>query len=66
MATRLNSKHEKVSGKSTGKNAPMKKSGYAAGSIHESLIGTKPGLIQGGSNPRPYTGPNVATADRNE
>ena len=61
MATTINSKHEKVSGKSSGKNAPMYKQGYAKGAIPDVLIGTKVGVTDKES----YSGPNVARADRN-
>lgn len=60
MATTLNSKHEKVSGKSSGKVGAMKKSGYAAGAIPDVLTGTKVGV----TNKEGYSGPNVARATR--
>lgn len=56
MAT-INSKHQKVSGKSTGQNAEYKKDGYARGPVPKSMIGTKVGL----TNHEGYTGPSVAT-----
>jgi hypothetical protein len=61
MATQINSKHQKVSGKSSGRNAPMKKSGYAQGSIPDVLVGTKVGV----TDKEGYSGPEVARADRN-
>lgn len=56
----IESTHQKVGGKSTGTNAPLKKSGYASGPVPPSMVGTKPGLIRGGSRPKAYSGPNVA------
>jgi hypothetical protein len=56
-----NTKHQKVSGKSTGKNADFKKDGHAAGRPHNSMIGTKPGL----TNHVGYTGPDVARGTHN-
>lgn len=56
-----NSKHQKVSGKSSGKNAAFKKSGYAAGPVPESMIPTKVGL----TNHKGYSGPEVARGTHN-
>jgi hypothetical protein len=50
MAT--NSTHKKVS-TASGKNASIKKDGYAKGGAHESMIPTKQG--------KPYSGPVMAT-----
>ena len=47
----LNSKHKKVS-TSSGKNASLKKDGYASGGPHESMMPAKQG--------KPYSGPPVA------
>lgn len=65
MADSIHTQHEKVSGSSQGKHPNFKKDGYAGPGIHDSLIGTKPGLVQGSANRNtPYSGPNVAQADR--
>ena len=56
MAT-LHSKHQKVSGKSSGTNYEFKKDGYARGPVPQSMQGTKVGL----TNHKGYTGPSVAT-----
>ena len=56
MAT-INSKHQKVSGKSSGTNYDYKKDGYARGPVPKSMQGTKVGL----TNHVGYTGPSVAT-----
>lgn len=49
----------------TGRNAPKKKDGYASGRVHESMIGTKPGVLRGSrTNPVAYSGPNVVRAPR--
>lgn len=44
------------SNNSTGKNAALKKDGYARGPVPPSMIGTKVGKVDGEG----YTGPNVA------
>jgi hypothetical protein len=41
--------------KSTGENAPIKKDGYAKGSVPKSMIGSKEGI----TNKKGYSGPNV-------
>lgn len=56
-----NAKHQKVTGKSTGKNVDFKKSGYAAGPVPPQMVGTKPGL----TNHRGYSGPEVARGTHN-
>lgn len=56
MAT-INSKHQKVGGKSSGKNYEYKKDGYAKGPVPKSMQGTKVGL----TNHQGYSGPDVAT-----
>jgi hypothetical protein len=57
----INSKHQKVSGKSSGTNYDYKKDGYAKGPIPKSMQGTKVGL----TNHVGYTGPSVATGKHN-
>lgn len=52
----INAKHQKVSGKSTGKNYEYKKDGYARGPVPKSMQGTKVGL----TNHEGYSGPDVA------
>ena len=52
-----NFKHQKVAGKSSGRNAPVKKDGYAKGPVPEIMVGAKPGK----TNRVGYSGPNVAT-----
>jgi hypothetical protein len=61
MANNINSKHQKVSGKSTGTNAEFKKDGYAKGPVPKSMIGTKVGL----TNHVGYSGPDAATGTHN-
>jgi hypothetical protein len=61
MANNINSKHQKVSGQSTGTNADFKKDGYAKGPVPKSMIGTKPGL----TNHVGYSGPDAATGTHN-
>lgn len=56
-----NTKHQKVSGKSTGKNVDFKRDGYARGPVPPQMIGTKPGL----TNHVGYTGPEVARGTHN-
>lgn len=51
----INAKHQKVSGKSSGTNAPLKKDGYAAGRVPLSMQATKVGKTHG----KGYSGPNV-------
>ena len=48
-------KHQKVSGKSGGRNAPVMKDGYAKGPVPEIMIGSKPGKTR----TKGYSGPNV-------
>jgi len=55
MAT-INSKHQKVSGKSAGTNYEYKRDGYASGPVPKSMQGTKVGL----TNHQGYSGPSVA------
>lgn len=57
----INSKHQKVSGKSSGTNYEFKKDGYASGPVPKSMQGTKVGL----TNHQGYTGPSVATGKHN-
>jgi hypothetical protein len=57
----INSKHEKVTGQSTGKTGNKKREGYAATSPHVSMIGTKPGK----TSLVGYTGPSVAQGTHN-
>jgi hypothetical protein len=57
----INSKHEKVSGQSTGKSGTVKHSGYAADSPHVSMLATKPGK----TSLVPYSGPPVAQGTHN-
>lgn len=57
----INSKHQKVSGQSTGKTGTKKHDGYAATSPHISQIGTKPGKTSHVG----YTGPEVAQGTHN-
>lgn len=45
---------------STGRNAPQKKDGYAAGDVPDAMIGAKPGKVEGAG----YSGPNVTKASR--
>jgi hypothetical protein len=52
----INSKHQKVGGKSSGKNYDFKKDGYARGPVPKSMQGTKVGL----TNHEGYSGPDVA------
>jgi hypothetical protein len=52
-------KHEKVS-KSSGKNAPMKKDGYATGPVPPSMIGNKGGRHDFAA----YSGPDVAKVSK--
>ena len=61
MANSINSKHQKVSGKSTGTNYDFKRDGYASGPVPKSMIGTKEGL----TNHVGYTGPDVAKGTHN-
>jgi hypothetical protein len=61
MANSINSKHQKVSGKSTGTNADFKRDGYAAGPVPKSQIGNKVGM----TNHAGYTGPDVAQGTHN-
>lgn len=61
MANQINSKHQKVAGKSTGENAEFKRDGYARGPVPKSMIGTKEGL----TNHVGYTGPDVAQGTHN-
>jgi len=61
MPQNINSKHQKVGGKSTGTNAEFKKDGYARGPVPKSMIGTKEGL----TNHVGYTGPDVAQGTHN-
>ena len=49
------SKRQKVSGKSSGTNAPMKKDGYAKGPVPKSMIGARVGV----TDKHGYSGPNV-------
>ena len=57
----INSKHQKVSGKSSGTNYDYKKDGYARGPVPKSMQGTKVGL----TNHVGYTGPSVAQGKHN-
>jgi hypothetical protein len=61
MANSINSKHQKVSGKSSGTNYDFKKDGYASGPVPKSMQGTKVGL----TNHVGYTGPSVAQGKHN-
>lgn len=56
-----NAKHQKVAGKSTGKNVDFKRDGYAAGRVPPQMIGTKPGV----TNHQGYSGPDVARGTHN-
>lgn len=57
----INSKHQKVSGQSTGKTGNKKKEGYASTSVPISMIGTKPGVTDHVG----YSGPPVAQGTHN-
>ncbi|MBO0766582.1 MAG: hypothetical protein J2P50_18600 [Hyphomicrobiaceae bacterium] len=57
----INSKHQKVAGKSTGENAEFKRDGYARGPVPPSMIGTKVGL----TNHEGYSGPDVVQGTHN-
>jgi len=57
----INTKHQKVSGKSTGQNVDFKRTGYAAGPVPAQMVGTKPGL----TNHKGYSGPDVAQGTHN-
>ena len=59
MANTINSKHQKVSGQSSGQNYDYKKDGYARGPVPKSMQGTKVGL----TNHVGYTGPDVAKGE---
>jgi hypothetical protein len=61
MANSINSKHQKVGGKSTGTNYDFKRDGYARGPVPKSMIGTKEGL----TNHVAYSGPDVAQGTHN-
>jgi hypothetical protein len=61
MPQNINSKHQKVAGKSTGENAEFKRDGYARGPVPKSMIGTKEGL----TNHVGYSGPDVAQGTHN-
>ena len=61
MANTINSKHQKVGGKSSGDNSDFKRDGYAAGPVPKSMIGTKVGL----TNHKGYSGPDVAKGTHN-
>lgn len=58
----LNAKRMKVSGSTAGTKASIKKDGYAAGKVPDSMIPKKLGK---GPNV-PYSGPNVAKISRDE
>lgn len=55
-----NFRSTKVSGSSGGQTARKKRDGYAAGRVHESMIGTKVGK----TNKKGYSGPNVTQASK--
>lgn len=57
----INSKHQKVSGQSTGQTGVMKKDGYAANQPPVAMIGTKPGKTSHVG----YSGPPVAEGTHN-
>lgn len=57
----INSKHQKVSGESTGKTGHKKTDGYANTSPPISMIGTKPGKTSHVG----YSGPEVAQGTHN-
>jgi len=57
----INSKHEKVTGQSTGQTGTKKRDGYAGTSPPISMIGTKPGKTSHVG----YTGPQVAEGTHN-
>lgn len=63
MPQNINSKHQKVGGKSTGTNYDFKRDGYARGPVPKSMVGTKVGL----TNHQGYsarTWPRVRTTDK--